>query len=187
MKRILPAFTILALAACSAPAAHAPATAPAATTTSSAPPAAPSTVPASDLPGGEVLTCTTVVAPDPSVDNLSVSGLESEGFPAQLNAEQAIGLLEAMTIGDGLVNITAGTPNSFDTVILDAADMSLKNYSTSATKLGTDAQQYASDEESYNPDGPVDASYAKQLLADITTLMGDCHGALKWAMRVLHK
>lgn len=33
------------------------------------------------------------------------------------------------------------------------------------------------DEQSYNPDGPVDTSYASALQGDIRALMGDCPGA----------
>jgi excisionase family DNA binding protein len=184
-RTITAAMIALALTACASGKPAALTTAPPPTSPSS--PAAPSPSPlasAAYVPYGQVLTCTAVVDTDPSMNGLSPSGLRAQGFnPSALTAEQIIGLLEAMTETDGLVNITQGTPTSTDTTILDAADQDLLNYSTS-NQLGTDADQFASDEQSYDPDGPVNISYASALLADIRALMGDCPQALKWAAKV---
>jgi excisionase family DNA binding protein len=180
----------LALTACGSGKPAAPAAAassPAPSSSAPAPAAAPSSVAASGQFGDQVLTCATVVDTDPSMNGLDTTALSSEGFDASaLTAEQTIGLLEAMVLTDGLTNIPAGTPSSADTTILGAGAMDLMNYDPDATKLGGDGQQLAADEESYDPTGSVDTSYASPLLADIRALMGDCPQALKWADKVMH-
>jgi hypothetical protein len=42
-----------------------------------------------------------------------------------------------------------------------------RTYYSQDNKLGSDAAQFTSDEQSYNPDGPVDVSYGKPLISDI--------------------
>lgn len=51
----------------------------------------------------------------------------------------------------GIANIQRGTPSADDTTILDDAENVLLNYSQD-NKLGLDAAQFTSDEQSYNPD-----------------------------------
>jgi hypothetical protein len=164
---------------------------PAATTaaTPSAAPPAPASAaaePSSALGGPQTLACSTVVDSDPSENGLSPSALRADGFnPDALTAVQVIGLLEAMTLTDGVASITEGTPTSTDTMILGAGAVDLMNYQ--GTQLASDAAQYSADEESYDPEGPVDASFASAVLADIQALAKDCPRSLKWADRVVDK
>lgn len=123
---------------------------------------------------GYLMTCSTVVDSDPSMVGLKGSSL---------TAEQIISYLEALMLADGVVNIPAGTPSQTDTTILDAAKMDLENYH--GDQLADDAEQFGQDEESYNPDGPPDTSYASALTSDIAALMKDCPGAAKEALNVL--
>jgi hypothetical protein len=77
-----------------------------------------------------------------------------------------------MDVTDGVANIPAGTPSSTDANILDTMVAELGN--NSGNKLSADAEQFTEDEQSYNPDGPVDATYAQSLLHDIFALERDC-------------
>jgi hypothetical protein len=77
-----------------------------------------------------------------------------------------------MLLTDGLTNILNGTPSSDDTNILDTVGQELENYSGS--KLSADAEQFAQDEQSYDPSGPVDVSYGQPLESDIPALQRDC-------------
>lgn len=84
----------------------------------------------------------------------------------------AIAYLTDMELTDGVANIPAGTPSSADTNILDSMATELENYS--GNKLSADAEQFSEDEQDYNPDSPVDTSYAQPLLQDIIALEKDC-------------
>jgi hypothetical protein len=87
-----------------------------------------------------------------------------------------------MLLIDGIRNIEpSGTPSSDDASILDAAALDLENYS--GTRLADDASQFVSDEQSYNPSGPVDSSYASAVQRDIRHLLRDCPGAMAEGIR----
>jgi hypothetical protein len=49
----------------------------------------------------------------------------------------------------------------------------------SGSKLSGDAEAFAQAEENYNPDGPVDISYARRLNKDILALQRDCPDGLR--------
>lgn len=87
-----------------------------------------------------------------------------------------------MLLVDGIKNIEpGGTPSNDDTTILEAAALDLENYS--GTQLANDASQFVSDEQNYNPSGPVDDTYASAVQADIRTLLKDCPGAAAEGIR----
>jgi len=65
-------------------------------------------------------------------------------------------VLTAMMLADDIADIPNGAPSADDTSILVTAELDLVNYSQD-NKLGSDVVQFTSDEQSYNPDGPVDA------------------------------
>src|SRR5215471_11027224 len=112
------------------------------------------------------LTCSTVV---------DQGGSELRGH--NLTAQHVIADLKTMLLIDGIRNIEpSGTPSTDDATILDAATLDLENYS--GTKLANDASQFVSDEQSYNPSGPVDGSYASAVQRDIRHLLRDCPGAM---------
>ena len=69
-----------------------------------------------------------------------------------------------------------------DTTILTGAGQDLENYH--GDKLADDGEQYYQDEQSYNPSGPVDTSYASALVTDIGALEKDCPNALKEALKI---
>jgi hypothetical protein len=174
------------LAACSGKPTATTATSTPSDAPSSAAPASAAAQPSSVLNGPQTLACTTVVDSDPSEVGLSPSALRSDGFsPNALTAVQVIGLLEAMTLTDGVASIIEGTLTSTDTTIIGAGAVDLMNYQ--GTQLASDAAQFASDEQSYDPEGPVDVSFASAVLADIRALVKDCPRSLKWADRVLDK
>jgi hypothetical protein len=50
--------------------------------------------------------------------------------------------------------------------------LDLENHSGS--KPSADAEQFAQDEQSYDPSGPVDVSYGQPLESDINALQRDC-------------
>jgi hypothetical protein len=120
-------------------------------------PAAPADSPAA--PVSSALTCSTVLDP---------SGYKN----GPLTTNIAIAFLTDMELTDGVANIPAGTPSSADTNILDTMVTELENYS--GNQLSTDAAQFSQDEQGYNPDGPVDTSYAQPLVQDISALERDC-------------
>jgi len=116
-------------------------------------------------PTANLLTCSTVV--DPGGNGLAGTNL---------TAQHVIADLETMLLVDGIKNLEpGGTPSNDDATILEAAALDLENYS--GTQLADDASQFASDEQSYNPSGPVDDTYATAVQADIRALVKDCPGA----------
>lgn len=64
-----------------------------------------------------------------------------------------------MLLADGIRNIPIGTPSSQDTAILSGAQLDLENYH--GDKLADDSEQFAQDEQRYNPSGP-DRYYLRQ-------------------------
>jgi hypothetical protein len=128
-----------------------------AVTSRSSSPAAPAASPVA--PVSSTLTCTSVLDP---------TGYKN----GPLTTNIAVAYLTDMELTDGVANIPAGTPSSDDTNILDSVAMELENYS--GNQLSTDAEQFSQDEQSYNPDGPVDTSYAQPLDQDIIALERDC-------------
>lgn len=172
-----PLAALALLAGCGGPAPKPAATHPPSSASTAA--AASSSVPAVSGPQPDPLYCSTVVDSDPAS-----SGLKGWEGGDTLTAEQVIAYLVAMEIIDGIKNISYGTLSADDTTILDGADLDLKNYN--GTQLADDANTFASDEESYNPGGPVDTSYAKPLLADILTLQKDCRQSSKDALKIVN-
>ena len=169
------AVTTWALAGHSTPAAAAPATTKPAT-----PPAAQAPAPQPDTgtTDGSLLACGTVVDTDPS----------SSGFKSatgSLTEVQVISYLRAMLLADGIRNIPIGTPSSQDTTILSGAQLDLENYH--GDNLADDSEQFAQDEQGYNPSGPIDTTYGNVLISDITTLGKDCPASLKMALHILHQ
>jgi hypothetical protein len=98
---------------------------------------------------------------------------------------QVISYLEAMVLAAGLRNLPAATPSSQDQTILDGATLDLENYH--GDQLASDAEQFAQDEQSYDPSGQVDTSYGSAVLSDINALEKDCPAALKMALSILHQ
>jgi len=112
-----------------------------------------------DVPASNALTCDTVVDP---------TGYSN----GPLTANLAVAFLTDMELTDGVANLPAGAPTSADSNILDTMATNLQNYS--GNQLSADAAQFSEDEQSYDPDGPVDTSYAQPLLQDIIALEKDC-------------
>jgi hypothetical protein len=111
-----------------------------------------------------VLTCGTVV--------------DSTGYNrGPLTTNLAIASLTALQLASGRADIPSGTPTSADTSTLDTMAVELMGYSGS--KLSGDAEAFAQAEENYNPDGPVDISYARRLNKDILALQRDCPDGLR--------
>jgi hypothetical protein len=125
---------------------------------------------------GSPFACSTVVDSD---DSTSPFKVVANG--GSLTAQDAIAYLEALTIAD-LVNLSAGNVSTTAVNVLDGTRLALENYHLD--KLADDAQQFAGDEQSYNPDGPVDASQWSAVQADILTLGKDCPKALAEAMSI---
>jgi hypothetical protein len=117
---------------------------------SSPPPTAPTSNP---------ITCGTVVDPTGYLGGPLTPGL-------------AIASLATMLRTGGAASIPQGTPSSAETSTLDVMAVELIGYS--GNKLSSDAEAFAQAELSYNPDGPVEVSYARPLDNDIRTLERDC-------------
>jgi hypothetical protein len=113
---------------------------------------------------GNVLTCGKVV--------------DATGYKnGPLTTDLAIASLTEMQLAGGAASIPRGRPTRTDTSTLDTMAVELMGYSGS--KLSDDAQAFAVAEENYNPDGPVDASYAQGLGLDILALQRDCPAGLR--------
>ena len=82
-----------------------------------------------------------------------------------------------MELASGAASIPRGRPTTADASTLDIMAVELMGYSGS--KLSDDAQAFAVAEENYNPDGPVDTSYARPLNGDIVTLERDCPAGMR--------
>ena len=106
------------------------------------------------------------------------SVVDSTGYEnGPLTADLAIASLARMELASGAVSIPRGRPTTADASTLDIMAVELMGYSGS--KLSDDAQAFAVAEENYNPDGPVDTSYARQLNGDIVTLERDCPAGMR--------
>jgi hypothetical protein len=104
--------------------------------------------------------------------------VDSTGYEnGPLTTDLAIASLTEMQLADVAASIPRGTPTATDTRTLDTMAVELMGYSGS--KLSDDAQAFAVAEENYNPDGPVDASYAPGLGRDILALQRDCPAGLR--------
>ena len=125
---------------------------------------------------GSPFACSTVVDSD---DSSSPFKVVADG--GSMTAQDAIAYLEALTIAD-TVNLSAGDVNTTAAAVLDGARQDLMNYHLD--KLADDAQQFADNEQSYNPVGPVDASQWSAVQSDILTLGKDCPKALAEAMSI---
>lgn len=81
----------------------------------------------------------------------------------------------------GVTGIPGGRPSSADARTLDTMAVELMGYSGS--RLSGDAQAFAVSELNYDPGGPVDATYAQQLNADIVSLQRDCPDGARLGLR----
>ncbi|MGH3229178.1 MAG: hypothetical protein ACRDOA_11465 [Streptosporangiaceae bacterium] len=115
----------------------------------------------------------------PTVPDYSLSCstvIDSTGWNnGPLTEVRAIAIASEVLVADA-VNLSAGNASNSDLRLLDAMALEMQNYSGS--KLADDANQFASDENSYNPGqtdfGPEDTSYATAMEGDILTLVKDC-------------
>ena len=106
------------------------------------------------------------------------SVVDSTGYEnGPLTADLAIASLTRMELASGAASIPRGRPTRSDASTLDIMAVELIGYSGS--KLSDDAQAFAVAEENYNPDGPVDTSYARPLNEDIVTLERDCPAGMR--------
>jgi hypothetical protein len=106
------------------------------------------------------------------------SVVDSTGYEnGPLTADLAIASLTKMELASGAASIPRGRPTTADASTLDIMAVELMGYSGS--KLSDDAQAFAVAEENYNPDGPVDTSYARPLNGDIVTLERDCPAGMR--------
>lgn len=106
------------------------------------------------------------------------SVVDSTGYKnGPLTADLAIASLIRMQLVSGAASIPRGRPTAADTSTLDIMAVELMGYSGS--ELSDDAQAFAVAEENYNPDGPVDTSYARALNRDIVALGRDCPAGLR--------
>jgi hypothetical protein len=118
----------------------------------------------SPAPALNLMTCTTVLDP---------TGYQG----GALTVNQMIADLTTVLLTDGLVNITNGTPSADDASILDDAATEFQGFDGSiGGAVFNDAGQFASDEQSYDPDNAsdVDLAYAHPLISDILALQRDC-------------
>lgn len=125
-------------------------------------------------PGDDPPTCSTVLDP---------TGYNN----GPLDVNRAIGFLTAMLLFDGIGNITDGTPSADDAQILDNMAAEFGGIGQ-GDKLADDASQFASDEQSYDPDNPssVDLAYAHPLISDILALQRDCPAGEQLGIQMLH-
>jgi hypothetical protein len=104
--------------------------------------------------------------------------VDPTGFQAgPLTVNRAVGLLAEMELDGGAASIPRGRPTYGDTSTLDIMSVELMGYSGS--KLSDDAEAFARAELNYNPDGPVETSYARPLEGDIATLERDCPDGIR--------
>jgi len=181
------ALALLAAACSSSP----PKAAQAASTHSASASSTPTANPTPQLtdPNGE--TC-------PSLDSAGYCGdddpltcstvVDDTGYKnGPLTELRAIAFLDAV-LGADLVNVTSGNASNSDLRLLDAMASDMENYHGS--KLSDDAEQFYSDEQSYNPGGtdfgPEDTSYATAMEGDILTLDKDCPGAVSLGKQMLN-
>jgi hypothetical protein len=94
-----------------------------------------------------------------------------------LTVDRAIGLLTEMELAGGAASIPKGRPDGAETSTLDVVAVELMGYSGS--RLSDDAEAFAQAELNYNPDGPVETSFARPLEGDIATLERDCPDGMR--------
>ena len=117
---------------------------------------------------GIVLTCGSIV--------------DTTGYnDGPLTTDLVVASLTEMQLAGGAASIPRGRPTGADTRTLDTMAVELMGYSGS--RLADDAQAFAVAEENYNPDGPVDTSYAQPLDTDIVALERDCPGGMQLGRR----
>lgn len=124
-------------------------------------------------PGYDPMACSTIVDP---------TGYEN----GPLSVERAIAFLDVVLTDDAL-NLSSGNASNDDLRLLDEMASELMG-PTLGSKLATDATQFVTDEQSYNPGqtdfGPEDTSYATAMEGDILTLDKDCPGAVHMAQQM---
>jgi len=125
-------------------------------------------VPPPAAPASNPITCGTVVDPTGYLGGPLTPGL-------------AIASLATMLRSGGAARIPQGTPSGAETSLLDVMAVELIGYS--GNKLSGDAEAFARAELAYNPDGPVEASYARPLDNDIRALERDCPDGAKLGVR----
>jgi hypothetical protein len=125
---------------------------------------------------GAAAGCASTPAPTgPAVNAITcASVVDSTGYQGgPLTPSLAIASLATMLRAGGAVrSITKGTPSTAETSTLDVMAVELMGYS--GNKLSSDAEAFAQAELNYNPDGPVETSYARVLDNDIRALERDC-------------
>jgi len=114
-------------------------------------------------------------APPPAPDVVLQCGsvLDPTGYKnGPLTTDLVVASLTQMQLAGGTVRIPRGRPTSSDTSTLDTMSVELMGYA--GNKLSDDAEAFAVAEFNYDPEGPVDDSYARPLEADIRALESDC-------------
>lgn len=114
------------------------------------------------------------------VDNVLTCGrvVDSTGYKGgPLTTNLAIASLTEMQLTGGAASIHRGTPTGAVVNTLDTMAVELMGYS--GNRLSEDAQAFALAELNYNPDGPVDASYARPLGQAIIALQRDCPDGMR--------
>src|ERR1700743_3459993 len=110
------------------------------------------------------------------------SVVDSTGYKqGPLTTDLAVAFLTHLQLTGGAADIPRGRPTSADTSTLDTMAVELMGYSGS--RLSGDAEAFAVAELNYNPGGPVDATYAQQLNADIVSLQRDCPDGARLGLR----
>lgn len=110
------------------------------------------------------------------------SVVDSTGYKnGPLTTDLAIAFLTKLQLAADAATIPSGRPTHAVTRTLDVMAVELMGYSGS--KLSDDAQAFAVAEENYDPDGPVDASYAHPMSGDILALERDCPAGMRLGRR----
>ena len=110
------------------------------------------------------------------------SVVDSTGYKnGPLTTDLAIAFLTKLQLAADAASIPRGKPARGVTRTLDVMAVELVGYSGS--RLSDDAQAFAVAEENYNPDGPVDISYAQPLSRDILALERDCPAGMRLGRR----
>jgi hypothetical protein len=120
--------------------------------------------------------------PAPGVILKCRSVVDSTGYKnGPLTTDRAIASLTETQLAAGAASTPRGRPTRAVARTLDVMAVELMGYSGS--KLSDDAQAFAVAEENYNPDGPVDTSYAQPMSRDILALERDCPAGMKLGRR----
>ena len=110
------------------------------------------------------------------------SVVDSTGYKnGPLTTDLAIAFLTKTQLAADAASIPRGRPTHAVTRTLDVMAVELMGYSGS--KLSDDAQAFAVAEENYDPDGPVDTSYARPMSRDILALERDCPAGMRLGRR----